>query len=144
MVDVKDEAGTLLWDVDHPLTAAGGADWRNDFEGLDERLKMRRDQPAGREIASRRGESRRATPREQGPKQQHRAAQLSDQCRIGSIRHDLRAADAQRRRADPGETELAEHLIAVHARHLNIRKYIIRTDTILPSAISASSPFATA
>ena len=43
VVDVKDEAGTLLWDIDHPLTAAGGADWRDDFTGVDERLKQLKD-----------------------------------------------------------------------------------------------------
>lgn len=30
VVDVKDEAGTLLWPIDHPYTAAGGADWKPD------------------------------------------------------------------------------------------------------------------
>jgi hypothetical protein len=28
VVDVKDEAGTLLWPIEHPYTAAGGADWK--------------------------------------------------------------------------------------------------------------------
>ncbi|MDX1621502.1 MAG: putative glycoside hydrolase [Nitriliruptorales bacterium] len=44
VVDVKDEAGTLLWDIDHPLTeAGGGADWRKDFEGVEDRLQMLED-----------------------------------------------------------------------------------------------------
>ncbi|MGH3443098.1 MAG: putative glycoside hydrolase, partial [Nitriliruptorales bacterium] len=44
VVDVKDEAGTLLWDIDHPLAElGGGADWRNDFEGVDDRLQMLKD-----------------------------------------------------------------------------------------------------
>lgn len=33
VVDVKDEAGTLLWDIDHPLAAAGGgAEWKGDSD----------------------------------------------------------------------------------------------------------------
>ncbi len=43
VVDVKDEAGTLLWDIDHPLTEAGGADWRDDFDGVEERLQQLKD-----------------------------------------------------------------------------------------------------
>ena len=43
VVDVKDEAGTLLWDIDHPLTAAGGADWRDDFDGVEDRLQQLKD-----------------------------------------------------------------------------------------------------
>lgn len=41
VVDVKDEAGTLLWDIDHELAeAGGGGSWRNNFDGLEERLQM--------------------------------------------------------------------------------------------------------
>jgi hypothetical protein len=44
VVDVKDEAGTLLWDIDHPLAkAGGGADWRENFDGFEDRLQMLED-----------------------------------------------------------------------------------------------------
>lgn len=44
VVDVKDEAGTLLWDIDHPLAeAGGGADWRENFDGFEERLQQLKD-----------------------------------------------------------------------------------------------------
>lgn len=44
VVDVKDEAGTLLWDIDNPLaTAGGGADWRDDFSDVDDRLAQLKD-----------------------------------------------------------------------------------------------------
>ncbi len=49
VVDVKDEAGTLLWDIQHPLAeAGGGAKWRDDvkgvnFEGVEGRLRMLKD-----------------------------------------------------------------------------------------------------
>jgi hypothetical protein len=44
VVDVKDEAGTLLWDVDHPNTeAGGGASWRDDFSGVEDRLQQLED-----------------------------------------------------------------------------------------------------
>ena len=39
VVDVKDEAGTLLWPIDHPYTAAGGADWKPDGDPT-ERLQQ--------------------------------------------------------------------------------------------------------
>ncbi len=39
VVDVKDEAGTLLWPIDHPLTEAGGADWKPEGDPT-ERLQM--------------------------------------------------------------------------------------------------------
>lgn len=44
VVDVKDEAGTLLWDIDHPLAeAGGGGKWRDNYEGLEDRLQMLKD-----------------------------------------------------------------------------------------------------
>ena len=44
VVDVKDEAGTLLWDIDHPLAkAGGGAEWRESFDGVEERLQQLKD-----------------------------------------------------------------------------------------------------
>ena len=44
VVDVKDEAGTLLWDMDLPLAKdGGGANWRDDFDGVEDRLKMLKD-----------------------------------------------------------------------------------------------------
>lgn len=44
VVDVKDESGTLLWNIDHPLTqVGGGAKWRDNFDGLDARLQMLKD-----------------------------------------------------------------------------------------------------
>ena len=44
VVDVKDESGTLLFDVDNPIAKAdGGADWRDDYSGLEDRLKMLHD-----------------------------------------------------------------------------------------------------
>jgi hypothetical protein len=40
VVDVKDEAGTLLWEIDHPLAeAGGGAEWQGDSDPS-ERLQM--------------------------------------------------------------------------------------------------------
>lgn len=39
VVDVKDEAGTLLWNVDLPLVEAGGADWKQTGDPT-EKLKM--------------------------------------------------------------------------------------------------------
>lgn len=44
VVDVKDESGTLLWDIDHPLAeAGGGAAWREHYDGLEDRLQMLKD-----------------------------------------------------------------------------------------------------
>ncbi|MBW3561923.1 MAG: putative glycoside hydrolase [Actinobacteria bacterium] len=44
VIDVKDESGTLLWDIDHPLAhAGGGGAWREHFDGLEERLQMLKD-----------------------------------------------------------------------------------------------------
>jgi hypothetical protein len=44
VIDVKDEAGTLLWNIDHPLAEAGGGGaWMNDFSGLEDRLQMLKD-----------------------------------------------------------------------------------------------------
>jgi len=44
VVDVKDESGTLLWNMDHPLAeAGGGGSWMNNLDGLDERLQMLKD-----------------------------------------------------------------------------------------------------
>ena len=44
VVDVKDEAGTLLWDMDLPLAKdGGGASWRDDFDGVEDRLQMLKD-----------------------------------------------------------------------------------------------------
>ncbi|MDQ3931508.1 MAG: putative glycoside hydrolase [Actinomycetota bacterium] len=44
VVDVKDESGTLLWNIDHPLAeAGGGAKWRDNYEGLEGRLQMLKD-----------------------------------------------------------------------------------------------------
>ncbi|HEX9765861.1 MAG TPA: putative glycoside hydrolase, partial [Nitriliruptorales bacterium] len=44
VVDVKDEAGTLLWDLDHPLAVAGGGGaWRVDDDGLEGRLQALKD-----------------------------------------------------------------------------------------------------
>jgi hypothetical protein len=43
VIDVKDEAGTLLWDIDHPYAAHGGADWRDNFDGFEERLQRLKD-----------------------------------------------------------------------------------------------------
>lgn len=44
VVDVKDEAGTLLWDIDHPLAVAGGgAAWRENYDGFEDRLQQLKD-----------------------------------------------------------------------------------------------------
>ncbi len=44
VVDVKDEAGILLWDIDHPLAeAGGGGKWRQTYDELPERLQMLKD-----------------------------------------------------------------------------------------------------
>ncbi len=42
VIDVKDESGSLLWPVDHPLAeAGGGADWLGDDPGIADELQAR-------------------------------------------------------------------------------------------------------
>ena len=44
VVDVKDEAGVLLWDIDHPLAeAGGGGKWRQTYDELDDKLQQLKD-----------------------------------------------------------------------------------------------------
>jgi hypothetical protein len=44
VIDVKDESGTLLWDMDLPLAqAGGGGKWRDDYSGLEEHLQQLHD-----------------------------------------------------------------------------------------------------
>ncbi|MDP9021701.1 MAG: putative glycoside hydrolase, partial [Actinomycetota bacterium] len=44
VIDVKDESGTLLWNIDHPLAEAGGGGaWRNSFDGIEDRLQQLED-----------------------------------------------------------------------------------------------------
>ena len=84
-----------------------------------ERLQMCRDGAARGKIAAWLRQPRRSTAREQRTEQEHRAAKLSDQRRIGPVGRDRRASDPQRRGADARDrrTKTSQQLRRGPRRH---------------------------
>ena len=84
-----------------------------------QRVKMRPDAAARREIAAGRRDDGAASTSQERPHQQHRPAKAPDQRPIGLVLCHLLAADAQRRRSDA--VDLCAHIEEKSAHHLDIR-----------------------
>ena len=83
-----------------------------------QRLEMRRERAARREIAARRRQVRPSAPREQRAEQQHRTAQAADQRRVGLVLDDVGTPHAQRRAADA--LDLAAEVENQPRHHLDV------------------------
>ena len=100
-----------------------------------ERLEVGRDRAARRDITAGRRQARAPAAREQRTDEEDRPAQAADQRRVGFVLHDLRAAHAQRRAADPLDLgpEIQEqprhHFHVADARHVGEDAFLGREET---------------